>query len=173
MLDAIQKGIVMKKAIGTIISGSLADGLTMRLAPGTDPESIKTGKFLCIAGSQHHFFSLITDLSLAVTNPDILLFPPSQEETLLSELLQQKDIYATAILKPMLMIGKDLQPVPVKTIPPHFAQVYEADNKDVALIFGDEAEPSKKYFNIGVPLDMTTPVCLNLERLTELSNGFF
>ena len=163
----------MKKAVGTIISGSLADGLTMRLAPGTDLESIKTGKFLCITGNHHHFFSLITDLSLAVTNPDILLFPPSKEETLLSELLRQKDIYATAVLKPMLMLGKDLQPVPVKTIPPHFAQVYEADHKDVALIFGDEAEPSKKYFNIGVPLDMTTPICLNLERLTERSNGIF
>ena len=163
----------MKKAIGSIISGSLTDGLTMRLAPGTALETIKTGKFLCIAGTHHQFFSLITDLSLEVTNPDILLFPPSQEEPLLSELLSQKDIYATAVLKPMLMLSKDLQPMPVKTIPPHFAQVYEADQKDVALIFGDEAEPTKKYFNIGCPLDMTTPVCLNLERLTERSNGIF
>ncbi len=163
----------MKKNIGTIISGSLTDGLTMRLAPKTDLETIKTGKFICIAGAHHRFFSLITDLALEVTNPDILLFPPSQKESLLSDLLHEKDIYATAVLKPMLMLGKDLQPVPVKTIPPHFAQVFEADHKDVSLIFGDENDPSKNYFNIGVPLDMTTPVCLNLDRLTERSNGIF
>ena len=163
----------MKKNIGTIISGSLTDGLTMRLAPKTDLETIKTGKFLCITGAHHRFFSLITDLTLEVTNPDILLFPPSEQETLLSNLLHEKDIYATAVLKPMLMLGKDLQPKPVKTIPPHFAQVFEADHKDVALIFGDENDPSKNYFNIGVPLDMTTPVCLNLDRLTERSNGIF
>lgn len=163
----------MKLPIGHIISGSLTDGLTMRISPDASLESIKTGKFLSIVGHQHRFFSLITDLSLAVTNQDILLFPPTQDEPLLSELLQQKDIYATAVLKPMLMLSSDLQPRPVKTIPPHFAAVYEADQKDVALIFGDEAEQSKKYFNIGCPLDMSTPVCLNLERLTERSNGIF
>ncbi len=163
----------MKKAIGTIISGSLTNGLTMRLAPRTDLETIKTGKFICISGTHHRFFSLITDLALEVTNPDILLFPPSEQESLLTEMLQEKDIYATAVLKPMLMLGKDLQPVPVKTIPPHFSHVYEADQKDVALIFGDEADDSKKFFNIGTPLDMTTPVCLNLDRLTERSNGIF
>ncbi len=53
-------------------------------------------------------------------------------------MLKERDMYATANLKPMLMLDKDLQPRPVKTIPPHFAQVYEADKKDVALIFGDE-----------------------------------
>ncbi len=163
----------MKQAIGSIISGSLTEGLTMKIAPKTSLEAIKTGKFLSIVGSQYTFFSLITDLSLEVTNPDILLFPPSKEEALLSELLQEKDIYATAILKPMLMVGKEGTPMPVKTIPHHFAQVYEATKKDVSLIFGDEAEPSKNYFNIGCPLDMETPVCLNLERLTERSNGIF
>jgi hypothetical protein len=163
----------MKKALGHIISGSLTEGLTMRIAPEADLEAIKTGKFLSIVGSQHRFFSLITDLSLAVSNPDILLFPPAADEQFLSELLRQKDIYATAVLKPMLMLSSDLQPKPVKTIPPHFAPVYEADHKDVALIFGDEKDSSKKFFNIGCPLDMTTPVCLDLERLTERSNGIF
>ena len=56
---------------------------------------------------------------------------------------------------------------------PIFLPVYEVDNKDVALIFGNEDHPDKKYFNIGCPLDMTTPVCLDLERLTERSNGIF
>lgn len=145
----------------------------MRITPETPLEEIKTGKFVSIIGNDYAFFSLITDLSLAVTNPDILLFPPSKNEQLLTALLQKKDMYATAILKPMLMLNKKLQTMPVKTIPPHFSTVYEADKQDVALIFGDEAEPSNKYFSIGCPLDMTTPVCLDLERLTERSNGIF
>lgn len=163
----------MKKLIGHIVSGSLIEGFVMRVAPSAHLEDLKTGKFLSITGNNYKFFSLITDLSLEVTHPDILLFPPSKEETLLTNALKQKDMYATANLKPMLMLGKDNVPKPVKTIPPHFADVYEADNKDIALIFGDEKEPTKKFFNIGCPLDMTTPVCLNLEKLTERSNGIF
>ncbi len=163
----------MKKIVGHIVGGSLIEGLTMRITPDADLETIKTGKFLSIVGNHHRFFSLITDLSLAVTNPDILLFPPTEQETLLTGLLKQKDMYAMAILKPMLMLSNDLRPMPVKTIPCHFSPVYEADTKEVALIFGDEADSSKKYFNIGCPLDMQTPVCLDLERLTERSNGIF
>lgn len=163
----------MKNTVGHIVSGSLIEGFVMRISPGTSLEDIKTGKFVSIVGKHHKFFSLITDLKLEVTHPDILLFPPTQKEPLLNDILKQKDIYATATLKPMLMLGKDEKPAPVKTIPPHFAHVFEATNKDVALIFGDEAEPSKKYFSIGAPLDMTTPVCLDLEKLTERSNGIF
>lgn len=163
----------MKKNIGTIISGSLQEGFVMRINPDASFEQIKTGKFLSITGTNHTFFSLITDLKLEVTNPDILLFPPDKQETLLNDILRQKDIYATATLKPMLMVSKDLKPGPVKTIPPHFAPVYEATQKDVSLIFGDEHDSSKRYFNIGNPLDMNTPVCLDLERLTQRSNGIF
>ncbi len=145
----------------------------MRIAPDAQLEAIKTGKFVSIVGNHYTFFSLITDLSLNVSHPDILLFPPSPQEKLLSTIVKQKDIYATAELKPMLMLGPDNKPMPVKTIPPHFAQVYEASAQDVALIFGNEEEPSKRYFTIGCPLDMITPVCIDLERLTERSNGIF
>lgn len=163
----------MKKQLGSIISGSLTQGFVMRVHHDIDLEEIKTGKFVCITGKSYKFFSLITDLALEVTNPDILLFPPTQEEPLLNDMLKRKDIYATATLKPMLMLNTDEEKMPVKTIPSHFSTVYEATKKDVALIFGDEAEPTKRYFNIGNPLDMQTPVCIDLDRLTERSNGIF
>ena len=51
----------------------------------------------------------------------------------------------------------DNKPMPVKTIPPHFAPIYEATAKDVALIFGDEDDPSKRYFTIGSPLRYEHP----------------
>lgn len=162
-----------KKKLGVIVSGSLTQGFAMRIDPDADLEEIKTGKFVCIAGSRYKFFSLITDLAIEVSHPDILLFPPTPQETLLTTMLKRKDVYATAVLKPMLMLDHQDQPMPVKTIPSHFAAVHEASKRDVALIFGDEADPSKKFFNIGCPLDMHTPVCLNLEKLTERSNGIF
>lgn len=163
----------MKKLLGQLTGGSLTEGFTMRVHPDAQLEQLKTGKFVCIEGSQFKFFSLITNLSLAVTNPDILQFPPTEQEKLLTQLLKQWDMYATAELKPMLMLGTDNKPMPVKTIPPHFAQIFEATAKDVSLIFGDQDDPSQRYFTIGCPLDMNTPVCLDLEKLTERSNGIF
>ena len=78
------------KKIGHILAGSLVDGLVMRLAPNTPLEEIKTGKFVSVQGQSYTFFSLITDVELEVTHPDILLFPPDEEETLLTHMLAQK-----------------------------------------------------------------------------------
>jgi len=163
----------MKKMIGHILSGSLSEGFVMRVNADAHLEDLKTGKFVSIMGNNYTFFSLVTDITLAVTDPDILLFPPSVHEPLLTSLLQNKDMYATVQLKPMLMVNSSKQIMPVKTIPPHFSPVFEATKADVSLIFGDETDPSKRYFNIGCPLDMQTPICLDLDRLTERSNGIF
>ncbi len=82
-------------------------------------------------------------------------------------------MYATAVLRPLLTMNRFHKPMPVKTIPVHFAPVYEVDRADVAYIFGDEHEEGKRFFNIGTPLDMDAPVCINLEKLTERSTGVF
>lgn len=161
-----------RKPLGHILSGSLVEGLLMRLAHDCSLEEIKTGKFVSIVGEHYTFFSLITDLELDVTHPDILLFPPAHHETLLSDMLKTRDMYAKVTLRPMLMLDKQKQHMPVKTIPTHFATVYEASAQEVAQIFGDEQQ-HPKYFNVGVPLDMHTPVCLNLQLFTERSNGIF
>jgi len=145
----------------------------MRIESCANLDEIKTGKFVSIVCNKNTFFSLITDLKLEVTHSDILLFPPAPDEQLLSDILKQKDIYATAILRPMLALDALQRPMPVKTIPTHFSTVYEATDAEVGLIFGNENEPSKKYFNIGHPLDMTSPVCIDLEKLVERSNGIF
>jgi DNA helicase HerA-like ATPase len=161
-----------RKKLGHILSGSLVEGLQMSLDAGCDLESVKTGKFVCICGKEFLFFSLITNLELQVTNPDILLFPPQEDEKLLKSVLKERDMYVKVDLRPMLMLDKNGKHMPVKTIPGHFSTVSEASKSDVALIFGDDQE-SKKYFYIGTPLDMETPVCLNVDALTERSNGIF
>jgi DNA helicase HerA-like ATPase len=63
--------------------------------------------------------------------------------------------------------------LPVKTIPSHFSQVYEALEEDFRRVFGWEDDPIRKNFSIGKPLDMDVPVCLDLNRFVERSNGIF
>jgi DNA helicase HerA-like ATPase len=163
----------MKKLLGHIIAGSLTEGFVMRIEQVEHIEDIKTGKFVSIAGKKNTFFSLITDVKLEVSNPDILLLPPTHEEPLLTSILSNHSIYATATVRPMLMMDAQEQPMPVKSIPSHFCPVHEATAQDVARIFGNEHHESKRYFNVGHPLDMDTPVCIDLERLVERSNGIF
>ncbi len=163
----------MRKSIGTVTGGSLVEGLTMRVAYETPLETLKTGKFVSIIDASYTFFCLVTDIALHVSNPDILLYPPTEQEHLLLSLLQRKSMYASAQLKPMVMLSKEKEVVPVKIVPGHFAKVFEATRNDIATIFGNEQEESGKFFNIGTPLDMEAPVCIHLERLTERSTGIF
>ncbi|BAY88250.1 MULTISPECIES: helicase HerA domain-containing protein [unclassified Tolypothrix] len=63
--------------------------------------------------------------------------------------------------------------LPVKTIPSHFSQVYEASVDDFRRVFGWEDDTQRKNFSIGKPLDMDVPVCIDLDRFVERSNGVF
>ena len=56
--------------------------------------------------------------------------------------------------------------------------MFDAAEADVAAIFGSEdaaisGKRAEKFFHIGQPLDMETPVCLNLDRFIERSSGIF
>ncbi len=163
----------MQKLLGIITGGSLTEGLTMRVDSQTPLEYLKTGKFVSIIGQDHRFFSLITDLQLQTTHPDISLYPPTEHEELLLSIVRKKSIFATAQLRPMIMLNNNGQLSAVKTLPPHFSQVHEASTQDIANIFGTEDDPSRKYFTIGYPIDMQTPICIDLEKLTERSTGIF
>lgn len=67
----------------------------------------------------------------------------------------------------------DFQLLPVKTIPSHFAQVFDATERDFRIVFGWENDPQKRNFAIGQPIDMSVPICLDLDRFVERSNGVF
>ncbi len=161
------------KELGLITSGSLVEGLQMKLGPERSIEEVKAGKFVVISGMFHQFFSLITDVRLDSSSPNILINPPSAEDELLRRVLSGTSTYATIELKPMLMLThEDEELRPVKTIPPHFAVVSEATERDVSTVFGRE-DKKGRFFNIGMPLDMDIPVCVNLDRFVERSNGIF
>lgn len=162
----------MNTVLGAVVAGSLSEGFIVRISSQVDIEAIKAGKFVSVVCASTKFFSIITDLKLEVTNNDILLFPPSEHEHFLKKILQKKDIYATAVIKPMVSLDVFNKVGPVKTIPSHFSQVQEVDEAEVALIFGSEKQ-DKKYFNVGSPIDMQVPVCIDLDKLVERSNGIF
>lgn len=163
--------------IGILTRGSLTEGVEMRLEAGQSVEDIKAGKFVVIEGEKNDFFSMITDLRLDTTSPQILVHPPSRDDALMRDVLAGSSAYATVMLRPMLMVRKDEDNtedvLPVKTVPAHFSTVYDASDADVSRIFGSEADAQHAFFQIGTPLDMETPVCINLERFVERSNGIF
>ncbi len=187
--------------LATVIQGSLSRGLEARLNPGVSVEDLRVGKFVVIQGERHRFFGLLTDVTLATSNPQILVNPPRPEETLLREVLAGSGTYGVIALTPMLMLvprqteaerlyplidpnrpedggpalpgAEAMELLPVKTVPAHFSQVYEARELDFRTVFGWEEDPTRRNFAIGQPLDMAVPICLDLDRWVERSNGIF
>lgn len=164
--------------LGVITKGSLIDGMEMKLDAAQDIEDVKAGKFVVIRGRKNEFFSMITDMRLDATNQEILINPPDENDQLLREVLSGQSTYATVSLRPMLMMSMgevltgDEDAKPVKAIPVHFSPVYDAMEQDVGRVFGTEEEDDR-FFSMGTPLDMEAPVCINLDRLVERSNGVF
>ena len=191
--------------LGTVIQGSLSEGLEVRLNGDVSVETMRVGKFLVVRGRQTHFFCMLTDVALGTSSSRIAVDPPDPNDDFMREILAGSSTYGTIDLTPMLMYlpeseeegiekrsnknGKKaklngtgsfqantnttVQLLPVKTIPSHFSQVYDASERDFRIVFGWEDDPHRKNFAIGMPIDMDVPVCLDLERFVERSNGVF
>jgi len=69
--------------------------------------------------------------------------------------------------------SEELELLPVKTIPSHFSQVYDASQRDFRAVFGWEDDPHRRNFSVGRPIDMDVPICIDLDRFVERSNGIF
>lgn len=162
--------------LGIITQGSLSGGLEMRLDAEHSVEDLRVGRFVVIEGRRSRFFSMLTDVTLSAANHSILLNPPPEDDFVMS-VLSGGSTFGTVKVQPMLMTERDgkNELMPVKTIPHHFSPVFEANDQDFAMVFGEENEsvPDNLYFNIGKPLNMETPVCVDLGRFIERSNGIF
>lgn len=193
--------------LGSVIQGSLSEGLEVRLHPDISVEDMRVGKFLVVRGVRSHFFCMLTDVSLGTASTRILANPPHPNDDFLQAVLAGSSTYGTIELSPMLMLTAEkekqqaifdpnggngrkkksqenlaafevqsseaLELLPVKTIPSHFSQVYEATERDFRAVFGWEDDPKRRNFAIGKPLDMDVPVCIDLDRFVERSNGVF
>lgn len=186
--------------LGSVIQGSLSQGLEVRLHADVSVEDMRVGKFLVVQGMRSRFFCLLTDVTLGTASARILTNPPDPSDDFLREVLAGNGTFGTINISPMLMFtptqannngsnrenngdtslgsmqvqsSADLELLPVKTIPSHFSQVYDASEADFRAVFGWEDDPTRRNFAIGQPLDMDVPVCINLDRFIERSNGIF
>jgi len=194
--------------LGSVIQGSLSQGLEVRLHANVLVEDMRVGKFLVVQGRRSRFFCMLTDVALGTSSPRILANPPEPENTFLQEVLAGTGTYGTVNLTPMLMISESqagsevmgqgtgqedkqdkrqnsksasykaqssapIELLPVKTIPSHFSQVFDASEWDFRAVFGWEDDPHRRNFAIGQPIDMEVPICLDLDRFVERSNGIF
>ncbi|MEM9483993.1 MAG: ATP-binding protein [Cyanobacteria bacterium P01_F01_bin.116] len=183
--------------LGSVIQGSLSQGLEVRLHADVSVEDMRVGKFLVVQGVRSRFFCMLTDVSLGTASQRILANPPQPTELFLQEVLAGGGTYGTIDLAPMLMFTPEenggrvgtahhsgvasyeansnaqMQLLPVKTIPGHFSQVYDASERDFRSVFGWEDDPHRRNFTIGQPIDMDVPICIDLNRFVERSNGIF
>ncbi len=189
------------RPLGSITEGSLTQGLEVRLHPDVSVEEMRVGKFLVVQGLRSRFFCLLTDVALGASSARVIADPPDPSDELLRQVLAGSSTYGMVTLAPMLMftpVPEEMPPpattptgrtnglasytaqssdamelLPVKTIPSHFSQVYEASIRDFRAVFGWEDDPHRRNFTIGQPLDMDVPICLNLDTFVERSNGVF
>ncbi|MBD2072162.1 ATP-binding protein [Leptolyngbya sp. FACHB-671] len=206
--------MMTEKPLGSVIQGSLSQGLEVRLHPDVLVEDMRVGKFLVVQGVRSRFFCMLTDVALGTASQRIMANPPDPGNTFLQEVLAGTGTYGTINLTPMLMFtpeevirdensrgqskqsgsygvslegngggraiashqaqsSANIELLPVKTIPSHFSQVFDASERDFRAVFGWEDDPHRRNFAIGQPIDMDVPICLDLDRFVERSNGIF
>ncbi len=163
-----------QRRLGIVVGGSLSKGLEVKLDPQTVIEGLAVGRYVVIHGrTGRRFFSIINDVALDSTNPLIEKTPPDVSDPFVAQVVRGTTAFGRIHVAPMLMLEPEAEePRPVKTVPEHFSEVYEASPEDVARVFGRQEQAG--YFVIGEPLDMAgVPVTVNLERFVERSAGVF
>jgi len=177
------------KAIGYIVGGGLKENFRVRLT--VPAQDVQEGAFVVIESGAWQYYGLVTDLQLGATDPR---FADEQSETRLPPALAQalhgQTLYTNLEVLPRLMLERGPDPGspdyetwlaslgertpragPVKTVPPHHAQVRLAAPGDIAEIFGDPSD--KANFVIGYTREQGHPVCIDMERFIQRSSGVF
>src|SRR4029450_1982622 len=139
--------------IGHLVGGGLKENFRVRLT--VSPQEIQEGAFVVIQSGDWNYYGIVTDIQLGATDPRFadeqtgVRYPPN-----ISKALYGQTLYANLEVLPNLMleIGPELgtpgyrdwqgminagvkdapRVLPVKNVPPHHAQVYLADQGDIA-----------------------------------------
>jgi hypothetical protein len=163
--------------LGLVVGGSLSTGLDVKLDVGQVPggiiEDMAVGRYVVIEGATgRKFFSIVTDIALDNTNPDLAKSPPGADDDFAKHIYGSALAFGALKVAPMLLLEEGAkEPKPVKTIPAHFSQVFQATEDDVNNVFGKE---DANHWHIGAPLDMEdVKVNLDLKRFVERSSGVF
>lgn len=177
-----------KMVIGYVVGGGLKENLRVRLTiPSQD---VQEGAFVVIESGSWQFYGLVIDLQLGSTDPR---FADEQSESRLplemARLLHGQTLYTTLEVLPALMLERgpdpasadyaawreshpeDGRPLPVKTVPPHHAEVRLAEEGDIGEIFGKSEDEGN--FVVGYTREQGHPVCINLDKFVQRSAGVF
>src|SRR5512141_1700919 len=111
--------------LGLVVGGSLSQGVLVKLDPGQVPggviEGMAVGKYVVVEGKTgRKFFSIVTDIALDSTNPDLARMPPDADDEFTTEVYGSELAYGTLNIAPMLLLertadGTAGKPKPVKT----------------------------------------------------------
>ena len=161
--------------LGLVVSGSLAEGVKVKLDPKYSVEDVNIGSNVVIQGRESKFFGVVTDIALESSDPSLQYNLPDVSDSFVREALTGTSAYGVVTVEPMLTVGINpysgkQTPMPAKTLPSHFSEVSDATEEDIYSVFGSEADGG---FWIGSPLDMEAKLCLNIEELVKRSNGVF
>jgi DNA helicase HerA-like ATPase len=151
----------------------------VKLDPGQVPggviEDMAVGRYGVVEGrtGKKKFFSIVTDIALDSTNPELAKTPPDPDDEFVTHVYGTELAFGTLKIAPMLLLEGEAgaEPKPVKTVPAHFSLAFPATEADVNQVFGTEDE---RHWHIGSPLDMEhVKVNLDLKRFVERSSGVF
>jgi uncharacterized protein len=182
---------IQRTQIGYLVGGGLKENFRVRLT--VSPQEIQEGAFVVIQSGHWNYYGIVTDINLGATDPR---FADEQTEVRfpahIAKALHGQTLYANLEVLPNLMleIGPELgtpehkdwqgkidaglkdEPhiLPVKNIPPHHAQVYLANEGDIAEIFGKD---EKEFFEIGKTREQDIPVRVDLKKFVQRSSGIF
>ncbi len=177
-----------KKSIGYVVGGGLKENLRVRLT--IPSQEVQEGAFVVIESGSWQFYGLVIDLQLGSTDPR---FADEQSEARLplemARLLHGQTLFTTLEVLPALMLERgpdpaspeyaawreshpeDGRPLPVKTVPPHHAEVRLAEKGDIGEIFGKSEDEGN--FVVGYTREQGHPVCINLDKFVQRSAGVF
>ena len=183
---------IQRTKIGYLVGGGLKENFRVRLTVSS--QEIQEGAFVVIQSGDWNYYGIVTDIQLGATDPRFadeqteVRYPPN-----ISKALYGQTLYANLEVLPNLMLEIGPEPgtpdyrdwqgminaglkdapriLPVKNVPPHHAQVYLADQGDIAEIFGDPGEGGN--YIIGYTREQNHPVCIDLEKFVQRSSGVF
>ena len=64
-----------REPLGTVVSGSLSEGVKVRLDDGVSIEDVKVGTFVSIQGQRNRFLGVLTEIELESTDDGIASAP--------------------------------------------------------------------------------------------------
>jgi DNA helicase HerA-like ATPase len=183
---------VQRTKIGYLVGGGLKENFRVRLI--VSPQEIQEGAFVVIQSGDWNYYGIVVDITLGATDQRFadeqsgIRYSPN-----IAKALYGQTLYANLEILPNLMLEIGPEPgspdfkdwqgminaglkeppriLPVKNVPPHHAQVYLADEGDIAEIFGDQHQVGN--FVIGYTREQNHPVCIDLEKFVQRSSGVF